>query len=158
MWWVALRKEDDDSQSMQVLLWFTEGGAENTDNNIIPPPPPSLLFVFLHKAKSVNRLHFLLHPIFISFQCERWQVQEIIRRYFWASNNCNYCNCCWPRNTLGTRGVSRARQEFSVLAKGWHIFGRRVTIMTWQKPETVLEKSLAPRVAQKKNWGKSSVL
>ena len=47
---------------------------------------------------------------------------------------------------------------FSVLAEGRHVFGRRpkpraakprekrVTIKTWQKPETTLEKSLAPRV------------
>ena len=34
--------------------------------------------------------------------------------------------------TLGTRGFSRVRREFSVLAEGRHIFG--------------LEKSLAPRV------------
>ena len=64
-------------------------------------------------------------------------------------------------STLGTRGFSRVRREFSVLAEGRHIFGRRprpraakpreklfarVTIKTWQKPETALEKSLAPRV------------
>ena len=41
---------------------------------------------------------------------------------------------------------------FSVLNEGWHIFGRRpkpraaITIKNWQKPETALEKSLAPRV------------
>ena len=28
-------------------------------------------------------------------------------------------------NTLGTRGFSRVRREFSVLAEGRHIFGRR---------------------------------
>ena len=60
------------------------------------------------------------------------------------------------RVTLGTRGFSRVRWEFSVLAEGRHIFGRRpkppeklfarVTIKTWQKPETALEKSLASRV------------
>ena len=54
-------------------------------------------------------------------------------------------------HTLGSRGFSRVRWEFSVLAKGQHIFGRRpkpraVSIKTWQKPETALEKSLAPRV------------
>ena len=64
-------------------------------------------------------------------------------------------------STLGTRGFSRVRWEFSVLAEGRHIFGRRpkpraaklreklfarVTIKTWQKTETALEKSLAPRV------------
>ena len=52
--------------------------------------------------------------------------------------------------SLGTRGFSRLRWEFSVLAKGPHIFGRRpkprATIKTWRKPETALEKSLAPRV------------
>ena len=52
--------------------------------------------------------------------------------------------------TLGTRGFSRVRREFSVLTEGRHIFGRRpkpqAAIKTWQKPETVLEKSLAPRV------------
>ena len=49
--------------------------------------------------------------------------------------------------------------NFRCLAEGRHIFGRRpkpraakrgearVTIKTWQKPETALEKSLAPRVA-----------
>ena len=57
-----------------------------------------------------------------------------------------YCHvqCC----TLGTRGFSRVRREFSVLAEGRNherLFAR-VTIKTWQKPETALEKSLAPRV------------
>ena len=28
-------------------------------------------------------------------------------------------------STLGTKGLSRARQEFSVLVEGLHIFGRR---------------------------------
>ena len=37
-------------------------------------------------------------------------------------------------STLGTRGFSRARPEFSLLAEGR------------QKPETALERSLAPRV------------
>ena len=55
-------------------------------------------------------------------------------------------------HTLGTRGFSRVRREFSVLNEGRHIFGRRpkpraaITIKNWQKPETALEKSLAPRV------------
>ena len=56
--------------------------------------------------------------------------------------------------TLGTRGFSRVRWEFLVLAEGRHSFGcrpeprvgKRVTIKSWQKPETELEKSLAPRV------------
>ena len=64
-------------------------------------------------------------------------------------------------DTLGTRGFSRVRREFSVLAEGRHVFGRkpkpgeklfalfaRVTIKTLQKPETALEKSLAPRVRE----------
>ena len=44
--------------------------------------------------------------------------------------------------TLGTRGFSRVRREFSVLAEGRHNFGRR------PKPRaaTALEKSLAPRL------------
>ena len=52
-------------------------------------------------------------------------------------------------NTLGTRGFSRVRREFLVLAEGEaarkKLFAR-VTIKTWPKPETALEKSLAPRV------------
>ena len=32
---------------------------------------------------------------------------------------------CPDKNTLGTRGFSRERREFSVLAEGRHIFGRR---------------------------------
>ena len=44
-------------------------------------------------------------------------------------------------HTLGTRGFSRVRREFSVF-----VGRRRVTIKTWQKPETALEKSLSPRV------------
>ena len=44
--------------------------------------------------------------------------------------------------TLGTRGFSRVRREFSVLAEGRHNFGRR------PKPRaaTALERSLAPRL------------
>ena len=45
---------------------------------------------------------------------------------------------------LCTRGFSRVRREVSALAA-------RVTIKTWQKPETALEKSLAPRVAISRN-------
>ena len=50
--------------------------------------------------------------------------------------------------TPGTRGFSRVRWEFSVLAEGRYIFGRRLKprAANWQKPETALEKSLAPRV------------
>ena len=33
--------------------------------------------------------------------------------------------CCPYFNTLGTRGFSRVRWEFSVLAEGRHVFGRR---------------------------------
>ena len=44
--------------------------------------------------------------------------------------------------TLCTRGFSRARRKFSVSAEGRHIFVRR------PKPETALEKSLAPRVGK----------
>ena len=36
------------------------------------------------------------------------------------------------------------RREFSVLAEGRHVFGRR----PGQKPETALEKSLEPRVVR----------
>ena len=42
--------------------------------------------------------------------------------------------------TLGARGFSRVQREFSVLAEGRHILGRR------PKLETALEKSLVPRV------------
>ena len=42
--------------------------------------------------------------------------------------------------TLGTRGFSRVRREFSVLAEGRHIFGRK------PKPRNRVEKCLAPRV------------
>ena len=74
------------------------------------------------------------------------------------------CDCCWPRNTLGTRGFSCAQREFSVLAKDWHIFDRRVTIMTWQKLETVLvsgtqgspEKKLRKIIFKKIPWKGSS--
>ena len=47
----------------------------------------------------------------------------------------------WRQFTLGTRGFSRVRREFSVLAEGRHIFGRR------PKPRVATEKSLAPRGA-----------
>ena len=49
-------------------------------------------------------------------------------------------------NILGTRGFFRVRREFSVLAER-HIFGNRPKPRAaTQKPETALEKSLAPRV------------
>ena len=67
-------------------------------------------------------------------------------------------NRCLFLATLGTRGFSRVRREVSMLAEGRHVFGHRpkpreklfarITIKTWQKPETVLEKSLAPRVSK----------
>ena len=78
-------------------------------------------------------------------KCRYWDVDPIYR-------------------TLGTRGFSRVRSEFSVLAEGRHIFGtfpfklplvcalavvlwaNRSPIKTWQQPETALEKSLAPVV------------
>ena len=41
---------------------------------------------------------------------------------------------------------SCVRREFSVLAEGRHIFGRRPKLRAAKKPETALEKSLAPRV------------
>ena len=49
-------------------------------------------------------------------------------------------------NILGTRGLFRVRREFSVLAER-QIFGRQPKPRAAeQKPETALEKSLAPRV------------
>ena len=56
------------------------------------------------------------------------------------------------RFTLGTRGFYRVRREFSVLAKVdtssavGRSHERQVARETWQKPETALDKSLAPRV------------
>ena len=57
--------------------------------------------------------------------------------------------CCFDslsraRVTLGTRGFSRVRREFSVLAEGRHVFGHRPKV----RAETALEKSLAPRVGK----------
>ena len=48
-------------------------------------------------------------------------------------------------STLSTRGFSRVRREFLVLAEGWLIFGSRPKPRV-AKPQTALEKSLAPRV------------
>ena len=68
------------------------------------------------------------------------------------SNVFNHWYVFFPRgHSLGTRGFSCVQRKFSVLAEGPHIFGRRhifarLTIKTWQKPETALERSLAPRV------------
>ena len=52
--------------------------------------------------------------------------------------------------TLGTRGFSRGQREFSVLAEGRH------TVKTWQKPETALEKFLAPRVMERNGANENS--
>ena len=48
----------------------------------------------------------------------------LVTTRFSASLHCN--------STLGTRGFSRVRREFSVLAEGQHIFGRRPK--PWEKP------------------------
>ena len=49
-------------------------------------------------------------------------------------------------NILGTRGLFCVSRELSVLAER-HIYGRRPKPRAAkQKPETALEKSLAPRV------------
>ena len=67
--------------------------------------------------------------------------------YGWLWVHCSAKKFERMTHTLGTRGFSRVRRELSVLAGSQHIFGRRrVTIKTWQKAETALEKSLAPRV------------
>ena len=59
----------------------------------------------------------------------------------------NYCfRTLFFYFTLGTRGFSRVQREFSVLAVGRRCVGLWVTIKAWPKPETALEKSLAPRV------------
>ena len=59
-----------------------------------------------------------------------------------------FSKTCHSKNTLGTRVFSRVQREFSVLAEGRS--HARVTIKTWQKPETIPEKSLAPRVEQER--------
>ena len=60
------------------------------------------------------------------------------------------------------RFFSRAAGIFGVLAEGRHIFDRRPKpraakpghyTETWQKPETAIEKSLAPRVLSNRNIG-----
>ena len=68
-------------------------------------------------------------------------------RWKWAIVPFFRCSKIIGEATLGIRGFSRVRWEFSVLAEGRHVFDRRrVSIKTWQKPETALEKCLAPRV------------
>ena len=42
-----------------------------------------------------------------------------------SSKSRNFTDACVPHLTLGTRGFSRVRRKFSVLAEGRHIFGRR---------------------------------
>ena len=70
-------------------------------------------------------------------------------RWKWAIVPFFRCSKIIGEATLGIRGFSRVRREFSVLAEGRHVFDRRrVSIKTWQKPETALEKSLAPRVSR----------
>ena len=56
-----------------------------------------------------------------------------------SSKSRNFTDACVPH--LGTRGFSRVRRKFSVLAEGRHIFGRRPK----PRAETALEKSLTPR-------------
>ena len=64
------------------------------------------------------------------------------------------------------RFFSRAAGIFGVLAEGRHIFDRRPKpraakpghyTETWQKPETAIEKSLAPRVLSNRNIGQICV-
>ena len=70
------------------------------------------------------------------------------------------CNCCWPRNTLGTRGFSRARRECSVLAEGRHKdlteTGKRARKVsgTQGSPEKKLRKIIS---SLKKSPGKPQV-
>ena len=56
-----------------------------------------------------------------------------------SSKSRNFADACVPHLTLGTRGFSRVRRKFSVLAEG--------RSHERQRPETTLEESLAPRVA-----------
>ena len=75
------------------------------------------------------------------------EENETIKWEWWIYVSC-ICSLAFSvfatfKGTLGTRGFSRVR---------------RVTIKTWQKPETALEKSLAPRVFQgkRKTWNRYS--
>ena len=108
-----------------------------------PPPPPHLEVWMRHwyehmtlslSLSSLYCPYFLLlfpSPSFASLPL-LFQRQSFHRVFFLFIS---------LSITLGTRGFSRVRREFSVLAEA-----ARVTIKTWRKPETALEKSLAPRV------------
>ena len=76
--------------------------------------------------------------------------KDVIQFYYWADLAtereyplpwvpevflaCGWNFRCWPKADTSS-AVGRSHEQFA-----------RVTIKTWQKPETALEKSLAPRV------------
>ena len=84
--------------------------------------------------------------IFRGIYFPKWKskIKILTWHLAWSTHRSRILLRLMSPNTLGTRGFSRVRWEFSVLAEGRS--HARVTIKTWQKPETALEKSLAPRV------------
>ena len=74
---------------------------------------------------SINRLHNFV-PFFHTPTAVQGRVGVLNELFFWEAPSRGL--------TQGTRGFSRERREFSVLAEGRHIFGRRlfgrVTIKT----------------------------
>ena len=105
----------------------------------------------------------LTFPVFISpmivwNMCENLHYESV---YFKNTIDRQYTErCYWPTiytpvstitsYTLSTRGFSRVRRGIFGVGRGpTHLrclLFARVTIKTWQKPETALEKSLAPRI------------
>ena len=60
---------------------------------------------------------------------------------------CGWNFRCWPKaDTSSAVGRSHERRSREKNFFSWEKLFARVTIKTWQKPETALEKSLAPRV------------
>ena len=66
---------------------------------------------------SINRLHNFV-PFFHTPRAGQGRVGVLNELFFWEAPSRGL--------TQGTRGFSRERREFSVLAEGRHIFGRRI--------------------------------
>ena len=83
----------------------------------------STVFPTLGKSRRLRWKESLLTSKIAKLESGLLKTREDIARP--SSKSRNFTDACVPHLTLGTRGFSRVRRKFSVLAEGRHIFGRR---------------------------------
>ena len=124
-----------------------------------------LVFLYFNVNVYLNEIPCLNKVTLPYLTLDSRPTEFFLKRPVWKDGNATHFKLDRDTLTLWVPEVFLAchGREFSVLAEGRQIFGcrprpraaklfARVTIKTWQKPETELEKYLAPRVLINQIW------